>query len=68
MWPDDTASTGDVKVYVLKSLLSEERCKKYIETSTTAAPAGFAVVVVGIIQLAGERVPEGNLVTLWNSF
>lgn len=60
MWLDDTAPAVDVKVYVLKSLVSEERCKRYIETSTTAAPMGFAVAVVGILQLAGERVPEGN--------
>lgn len=52
------APAVDVKVYVLKSLVSEERCKRYIETSTTAAPMGFAVAVVGILQLAGERVPE----------
>ncbi|KAG0567856.1 hypothetical protein M758_7G109200 [Ceratodon purpureus] len=56
------APAGDVKVYVLKSLVSEERCKKYIETKATAAPMGFAVVVVGILQLAGDRVPEE---TLW---
>lgn len=56
------APSAEVKVYVLKSLVSEERCKKFIETRDTAAPVGFAVVVVGIIQLGGERVPEE---TLW---
>jgi hypothetical protein len=63
MWLDYPATTGDAKVYVLKSLLSEERCKKFVETPATAAPVGFAVVVVGILQLAGERVPEGNVVS-----
>lgn len=56
------APTPDVKVYVLKSTVPEDLCKKFIETSDTAAPLGFAVVVVGILQLAGDRVPED---TLW---
>lgn len=60
-WLADPAPSAEVKVYVLKSLVSEERCKKFIETPDTAAPVGFAVVVVGIIQLGGERVPEGNV-------
>lgn len=62
-WLADPAPSAEVKVYVLKSLVSEERCKKFIETRDTAAPVGFAVVVVGIIQLGGERVPEGNIVS-----
>jgi len=65
MWLDDAAPSADLKVYVLKTLVSEELCKRFIETTDTAAPLGFAVVVVGILQLAGDRVPEGNLV---NSF
>lgn len=66
---DDTAApSGDVKVYVLKSLVPEEKCKKYIETRATAAPMGFAVVVVSVLQLAGDRVSEGNVVTIRNSF
>lgn len=56
------APSGDVKVYVLKSLVPEEKCKKYIETPVTAAPMGFAVVVVSVLQLAGDRVSEE---TLW---
>lgn len=68
MWLDDSAPAGDVKVYVLKSLVSEERCKRYIETRATAAPMGFAVVVVGILQLAGDRVPEGSVLNVWSSF
>lgn len=63
MWLDDAAPTVDVKVYVLKSLVSEERCKRFIETTDTAAPLGLAVVVVGILQLAGDRVPEGKVVS-----
>lgn len=62
MWLDDPAPSSEVKVYLLRSLVSEERCKKFIETPETAAPVGFAVVVIGILQLAGERVPEGNFV------
>jgi hypothetical protein len=48
---------------VLKSLVSEERCKKFVETPATSDPVRFAVVVVGILQLAGERIPEGNVVS-----
>ncbi|XP_024396132.1 uncharacterized protein [Physcomitrium patens] len=56
------APAGDVKVYVLKSLVPEELAKRFIETKDIAAPMGFAVVVVGVLQLAGDKVPEG---TLW---
>lgn len=58
----ETATTiADVKVYVLRSLVSETLRKKFIETAESTAFSGFALVVVGIIQLAGgERVPEGN--------
>jgi len=63
IWLHGAAPTPDVKVYVLKSTVPEDLCKKFIETSNTAAPLGFAVVVVGILQLAGERVPEGNVVS-----
>lgn len=58
---DDTAPAGDVKVYVLKSLVPEELAKRFIETKDIAAPMGFAVVVVGVLQLAGDKVPEGNV-------
>lgn len=61
MWMDDTAPAGDVKVYVLKSLVPEELAKRFIETKDIAAPMGFAVVVVGVLQLAGDKVPEGNV-------
>ncbi|KAH9539347.1 hypothetical protein CY35_15G053400 [Sphagnum magellanicum] len=52
-------TTADVKVYVLRSLVSETLRKKFIETAESTAFSGFALVVVGIIQLAGgDRVPE----------
>lgn len=58
-WFGETAPTADVKMYVLRSLVSEELSKKYIETPETASFSGFALVVVGILQLAGDKVPEG---------
>jgi hypothetical protein len=57
-WETGT-TTADVKVYVLRSLVSETLRKKFIETAESTAFSGFALVVVGIIQLAGgDRVPE----------
>lgn len=54
-----TATTADGKSYVLKSLVSEDLCKRYIETPKSAAFSGFALTVVAILLLAGDKVPEG---------
>jgi hypothetical protein len=53
------ATTADGKSYVLKSLVSEDLCKRYIETPKSAAFSGFALTVVAILLLAGDKVPEG---------
>lgn len=56
---ETATTTADVKVYVLRSVVSETLRKKFIETAESTAFSGFALVVVGIIQLAGgDKVPE----------
>ncbi|MCO5547059.1 hypothetical protein L7F22_000500 [Adiantum nelumboides] len=52
----------DVKCYVLKSTLPEEVRKKYVDTQELCVASSLTLLVVSIISLCGEKVPEE---TLW---
>lgn len=52
----------DVKCYVLKSTLPEELRKKYVDTQEGSVATSLSLLVVSVISLCGEKVPEE---TLW---
>lgn len=53
---------ADVKCYVLKSTLPEELRKKYVDTQESCVATSLTLLVVSVISLCGEKVPEE---TLW---
>eukprot|EP00250_Pteridium_aquilinum_P006443 c16371_g1_i1 orf=207-995(+) len=53
---------ADVKCYVLKSTLPEELRKKYVDTQEGSVVTSLTLLVVSVISLCGEKVPEE---TLW---
>nr|ABK24105.1 unknown [Picea sitchensis] len=55
-------STTDSKSYILKTMLPEELRTKLVENKETSHFLGLTFVIVGIVQLAGGKVPED---TLW---
>lgn len=52
----------DVKCYVLKSTLPEELRKKYVDTQEGSVATSLTLLVVSVISLCGEKVPEGTFV------
>jgi hypothetical protein len=51
---------ADAKSYVLVSMLDPEVYSKYVEDKAAAHLSGFAFAVIGIIHLAGGKMPEGK--------
>jgi len=54
-------SMTDSKSYILKSMLPEELRTKLVENKETSHFLGLTFAVVGIVQLAGGKVPEDIL-------
>uniref|UniRef100_A0A0D6R228 MAGE domain-containing protein n=1 Tax=Araucaria cunninghamii TaxID=56994 RepID=A0A0D6R228_ARACU len=55
-------STTEAKSYILKSMLPEELRTRFVEDKGSSQLLGLTFVVVGILQLAGGKIPED---TLW---
>ena len=49
----------DLKCYVLKSSLPDELRTKFVDTPEDAVTASLTLLIVSIISLCGEKVPEG---------
>ncbi|KAI5072702.1 hypothetical protein GOP47_0012808 [Adiantum capillus-veneris] len=56
------STAADTKCYVLKSALPEELRKKHVDTQEICVTSSLTLLVVSIISLCGEKVPEE---TLW---
>lgn len=52
----------EVKCYVLKSTIPDELRAKFVDTQESSVAASLALVIVSIIHICGEKVPEE---TLW---
>eukprot|EP00249_Psilotum_nudum_P010286 c22451_g1_i1 orf=348-974(-) len=59
---NSSQGAGEVKSYVLKSMLSDELRMKFVENQETIAVSSFALLVVCILHICGEKIPEE---TLW---
>lgn len=59
--PAQPQFNADAKSYVLVSMLDPEVYSKYVEDKAAAHLSGFAFAVIGIIHLAGGKMPEEDL-------
>ena len=55
---------ADSKSYVLISQLPPNVYKKYVDDVNTAHLSGFTFVILGIVHLAGGKIPAGMIVDL----
>ncbi|KAH7290726.1 hypothetical protein KP509_30G061400 [Ceratopteris richardii] len=53
----------DVKCYILKSILPEDLQKRYVITKDSSKTSSLTLLIVSVISLCGEKVPEE---TLWS--
>lgn len=54
-------STTESKSYILKSMLPEELRTKLVDSKETSHFLGLTFAIVGIVQLAGGKIPEDSL-------
>jgi len=54
-------STTESKSYILKSMLPEELRTKLVDNKETSHFLGLTFAIVGIVQLAGGKIPEDAL-------
>lgn len=59
--PGRQSQDGGEDNYVLRSTVPGEMRKEFVETKGTAAGQSFTVVVLAILQLSGEKMPEDVL-------
>lgn len=55
------SATADVKCYILKSTLPEELREKFVDTREGSVASSLTLLVVAVISLCGEKVPEEML-------
>lgn len=55
------SATADVKCYILKSNLPEELREKFVDTREGSVASSLTLLVVAVISLCGEKVPEEML-------
>lgn len=58
---------GDAKSYVIISQLRPDVYSEYVEDANTAHVSGFTFVVLSIVHLAGGKLSEGNLVSMFET-
>ncbi|KAK7845394.1 melanoma-associated antigen d4 [Quercus suber] len=52
---------ADAKSYILISQLPADVYRKYVEDVNTTHLTGFTFVILGVVHLAGGKIPEENL-------
>ncbi|KAJ7530954.1 hypothetical protein O6H91_14G026100 [Diphasiastrum complanatum] len=57
----NSQAVTEVKTYILRSTVPEALRMKYVDSPEASAISSLALIVVGIIQLAGDSISEENL-------